>query len=80
MITLTPLSTPADFRRTFKLSLSRTNVIVGRASKNADKGLVADVDNAWFDSPIMSRKHASFSLSSDSQEVLPAPGSPDASS
>ncbi|MCJ1358156.1 MAG: hypothetical protein MMC33_008154 [Icmadophila ericetorum] len=31
---------------------------VGRASKTAIKGLVAARDNAWFESPIMSRVHA----------------------
>jgi hypothetical protein len=31
---------------------------IGRASKVPSKGLAAEVDNAWFDSPVMSREHA----------------------
>lgn len=37
--------------------------------RNADKGLVAGTDNAWFDSPIMSRKHAAFGIDTASQSI-----------
>lgn len=64
-ITLTPLtirSDPDDFVRILRINPSKTTIVVGRASKNVDKGLVAAKQNAWFDSPIMSRKHAVFSI------------------
>lgn len=35
---------------------------IGRASKVPTKGFVAASDNAWFDSPVMSRGHAELSV------------------
>lgn len=35
---------------------------VGRASKSVNKGIVGAMDNAWFDSPVMSRNHAELTL------------------
>jgi pSer/pThr/pTyr-binding forkhead associated (FHA) protein len=57
VVTLTPLDS-LDFPRVFILDPSRMSIEIGRASKTASKGLAAAVDNAWFDSPIMSRSHA----------------------
>jgi pSer/pThr/pTyr-binding forkhead associated (FHA) protein len=34
------------------------SILVGRASKNEAKGMVASSDNAYIDSPVVSRKHA----------------------
>lgn len=73
IITLTPLTTrsdPHDFIRVLKINPSDTTVVVGRASKNVDKGLVAARENAWFDSPIMSRKHAVFSINSEAKAAF----------
>lgn len=33
---------------------------IGRASKCVAKGISGAEDNAWFDSPVMSRTHAEF--------------------
>lgn len=64
LITLTPLGASHHERpRVFSITSSRTGVDVGRASKNESKGLIAAKDNAWFDSPIMSRQHARFTVS-----------------
>lgn len=35
-----------------------TPLVIGRTSKNLDKGLLAGPDNAYFDSPVVSREHA----------------------
>ena len=64
IITLTPLSSPGDFVRKLELCSTKSRVIVGRASNNKTKKILADKDNAWFDSPIMSRQHAMLSMSS----------------
>ena len=64
VITLTPLGAPEDETpRTFAITPVKNYVDVGRASKNESKGLIAAKDNAWFDSPIMSRQHARFTVS-----------------
>ena len=64
IITLTPLSSPGDFARKLELCSTKSRIIVGRASNNKTKKILADKDNAWFDSPIMSRQHAMLSMSS----------------
>ncbi|KAI8958519.1 hypothetical protein F5Y11DRAFT_336023 [Daldinia sp. FL1419] len=45
-------------KRQFILSTQNPSVRIGRASKVPTKGFVASIDNAWFDSPVMSRAHA----------------------
>jgi hypothetical protein len=44
--------------RRITLNSDNSIVTVGRASKVSTKGFVAGIDNAWFDSPVMSRLHA----------------------
>ena len=44
--------------RRIVLSQAAPTQQIGRASKVSTKGLTAAVDNAWFDSPVMSRDHA----------------------
>lgn len=65
VITLTPLGAPHEETRRLTINDTVKQVEVGRASKNADKRLIAAKDNAWFDSPIMSRQHAKFSATAD---------------
>lgn len=58
-VTLTALNasiSPAE--RVFTLSPDRLSIPIGRASKSISKGLLGATDNAWFDSPVMSRDHA----------------------
>ncbi|KAK8024362.1 fha domain protein [Apiospora rasikravindrae] len=43
---------------------------IGRASKVATKGFVATPDNAWFDSPVMSRTHAELIAHLDTKTLL----------
>ena len=64
MVTLVPIGAPLEFVRVFHLNINKKEMDIGRASRNAAKGLTAAEDNAWFDSPIMSRQHAKFSLPS----------------
>lgn len=64
VVTLTPIGAPYELERVFSLNLVTEQVGIGRASRNPAKGLTAAGDNAWFDSPIMSRQHAKFSLPS----------------
>ena len=44
--------------RTITLTEVNNTLPIGRASKVATKGFIAAADNAWFDSPVMSRNHA----------------------
>ena len=63
-IKLTPLGHgEEENHRVIKLNNENQEVAVGRASKNPQKGLLADFDNAWFDYPILSRTHAKFTAS-----------------
>ncbi|RYP76236.1 hypothetical protein DL769_003666 [Monosporascus sp. CRB-8-3] len=50
-----------------RLTFTRQNptIAIGRASKVSSKGFVAAADNAWFDSPVMSREHAELSVDFD---------------
>jgi hypothetical protein len=68
---LTPLGAPEEFTRRLTVNETIRYVEVGRASKNAEKGLVAGRENAWFDSPIMSRQHAKFSIKPSKVRDLP---------
>jgi pSer/pThr/pTyr-binding forkhead associated (FHA) protein len=45
------------------------SVIIGRASKSADKGFIASAGNAWFHSPVMSRLHARLSANMDDRKI-----------
>lgn len=47
-----------------RLTFTRNNpmISIGRASKVSSKGFVAAADNAWFDSPVMSRGHAELTV------------------
>jgi pSer/pThr/pTyr-binding forkhead associated (FHA) protein len=38
---------------------------IGRASKSVSKGLLGAADNAWFDSPVMSRNHAEIAFDAE---------------
>ncbi|KAK3899858.1 hypothetical protein C8A05DRAFT_17777, partial [Staphylotrichum tortipilum] len=53
------------------LTLTRSNntLTVGRASKVSTKGFIAALDNAWFDSPVMSRQHAQFVADMGSKKI-----------
>ncbi|KAL8668375.1 MAG: hypothetical protein Q9168_006993 [Polycauliona sp. 1 TL-2023] len=53
-----------DLTRVIPLSPSAEPIFIGRASKTASKGLVAASENAWFDSPIMSRQHGKIFMTS----------------
>ncbi|CAK7225974.1 hypothetical protein SEUCBS140593_006084 [Sporothrix eucalyptigena] len=56
-----PTGTPAaedQLVRHIRLTAEKPKVNVGRASKTVSKGLVPAVDNAYFDSPVVSRAHA----------------------
>ncbi|KAI1466148.1 uncharacterized protein F4812DRAFT_436098 [Daldinia caldariorum] len=53
-------------KRQFVLSRQNPSIRIGRASKVPTKGFVASIDNAWFDSPVMSRNHAELVLDLDS--------------
>ncbi|KAI0137783.1 hypothetical protein F4776DRAFT_621149 [Hypoxylon sp. NC0597] len=53
-------------KRQFLLSCQTPSIRIGRASKVPTKGFVASIDNAWFDSPVMSRQHAELVLDCES--------------
>jgi pSer/pThr/pTyr-binding forkhead associated (FHA) protein len=48
--------------RTIILNPNRLTIPIGRASKSLSKGILGATDNAWFDSPVMSRDHAEMCL------------------
>jgi pSer/pThr/pTyr-binding forkhead associated (FHA) protein len=54
---------PAE--RIITLNPDRPTIPVGRASKSISKGLLGAVDNAWFDSPVMSRDHAEITIDAE---------------
>ncbi|CAK7204531.1 hypothetical protein SEUCBS139899_007289 [Sporothrix eucalyptigena] len=61
LVSLMPTGTPAaedQLVRHIRLTAEKPKVNVGRASKTVSKGLVPAVDNAYFDSPVVSRAHA----------------------
>ena len=66
-IVLSPLDN--SLARKFTLNPSKSFIEIGRASKTASKGLAAAKDNAWFDSPIMSRSHAELVVVTDPVRV-----------
>ncbi|MCJ1437652.1 hypothetical protein MMC27_007039 [Xylographa pallens] len=68
LITLKPLD--YSLERTFQLNPAKSFIEIGRASKTASKGLAAAKDNAWFESPIMSRSHAELTLVTGPERVL----------
>ncbi|KAL8852285.1 MAG: hypothetical protein Q9221_002780 [Calogaya cf. arnoldii] len=53
-----------DYTRVITLNPSADPIFIGRASKTTSKGLVAAPENAWFDSPIMSRQHGKIFMTS----------------
>lgn len=63
-IRMTPLGQDeAENNRVITINRDKKEVEIGRASKNAHKGLTVGSDNAWFDYPILSRTHAKFTAS-----------------
>ncbi|OTB00862.1 hypothetical protein M426DRAFT_26208 [Hypoxylon sp. CI-4A] len=60
------LHVPPHPKRQFTLSRKSPHIRIGRASKVPSKGFVSLTDNAWFDSPVMSRQHAEIYLDYDS--------------
>jgi hypothetical protein len=69
IITLT--ASAGDFvTRNLTLTPDSDIIPIGRASKSVNKNILGAVDNAWFDSPVMSREHAKMSLKSDHNEPV----------
>ncbi|KAE8453084.1 hypothetical protein EG329_012271 [Mollisiaceae sp. DMI_Dod_QoI] len=69
-ITLTALDgnvTPVE--RILILEPSSPTAPIGRASKSISKGLFSAVDNAWFDSPVMSREHAQITMNAEDKII-----------
>jgi hypothetical protein len=56
-------------KRQITFTKDRDVVPVGRSSKIATKGFVAGTDNAWFDSPVMSRLHAQLGARMDDNKI-----------
>ncbi|EPE08183.1 fha domain protein [Ophiostoma piceae UAMH 11346] len=52
-------------RRTFELSSDNKKIIIGRSSKTISKGLIPAANNGYFDSPVVSREHASIEADLD---------------
>jgi hypothetical protein len=70
-IKLTPLGRDEEENhRVIKLNDTKKEADIGRASKNAHKGLLAGPTNAWFDYPILSRTHAKFTFSSQNRVCM----------
>lgn len=56
--------------RIFYLNPDRCMIPIGRASKSASKGLLGAGDNAWFDSPVMSRHHAQMTFDAENKNIV----------
>ncbi|GAB1315084.1 FHA domain-containing protein [Madurella fahalii] len=63
-----PPNLPFPERRII-LNRGKSSIAIGRASKVSSKGFVAAQDNAWFDSPVMSRHHAEIAVNVDTKKV-----------
>ncbi|KAF4973813.1 hypothetical protein FSARC_6 [Fusarium sarcochroum] len=72
LITLSSVDAPTKFafpnRRIF-LSKEKPSIEIGRTSKR-NVSFEAAKNNAWFDSAVMSRKHALFTLDAENQRVF----------
>ncbi|KAK0626914.1 hypothetical protein B0T14DRAFT_122057 [Immersiella caudata] len=55
--------------RHIMLDAAKNSIIIGRASKTSSKGFLAEKDNGWFDSAVMSRKHAEIKADVDTLKV-----------
>ncbi|KAA8571498.1 hypothetical protein EYC84_001498 [Monilinia fructicola] len=55
--------------RTLNLTPTQRVAKIGRASKSPNKGLQGATDNAWFDSPVMSRNHAEIIYSPSEKSI-----------
>ncbi|KAI9048669.1 hypothetical protein LZ554_007500 [Drepanopeziza brunnea f. sp. 'monogermtubi'] len=55
--------------RTIALNHKNNSVPIGRASKTVNKGILAAEDNAWFDSPVVSRNHAKLKMDFNSKKL-----------
>ncbi|KAL8904355.1 MAG: hypothetical protein Q9207_003334 [Kuettlingeria erythrocarpa] len=64
VVTLTPRNEKSDVKRIITFDAPDTPIIIGRASKTTSKGLVGLPENAWFNSPIMSREHGKMFMTS----------------
>ena len=70
-VTLTALNGDLSIaERTLTLTAKDNVIPVGRASKSVTKGILGAVDNAWFDSPVMSRNHATIEFDSENRVCL----------
>ncbi|OJD13187.1 hypothetical protein AJ78_06330 [Emergomyces pasteurianus Ep9510] len=69
-VTLTPLNfeDPIE-RRFFTLSSGTDEIVIGRSSKVPTKALSPARDNAWFDSRVMSRRHAIITVCPQKKEL-----------
>jgi hypothetical protein len=55
--------------RCIVLHPGKDSITIGRASKISTKGFIASTENAWFDSPVMSRLHARLSAKMDDRKI-----------
>jgi hypothetical protein len=55
--------------RHIMLDATNNTIVIGRASKTSSKGFLAEPDNGWFDSAVMSRKHAEIKADVDTKKV-----------
>ncbi|RKF59370.1 putative fha domain protein [Erysiphe neolycopersici] len=70
-ITFTSLNdTIFPVKRVITLDSQVSKITVSRASKSSSKSLHSAGDNAWFDSPVMSRDHAEISLDPECETLL----------
>ncbi|KAK7423637.1 hypothetical protein QQZ08_008992 [Neonectria magnoliae] len=71
LVTLTSFDPPSSFsfpNRRFFLTKEKPSMDIGRTSKR-NSSFEAARNNAWFDSPVMSRDHAQFMLDVEKQKV-----------
>lgn len=71
-VVLKPINLGHNFPRTFTLSADNPEFRIGRASKRDVKNRTAATDNGWFDSGVMSREHATFSICPEKKVAAPS--------
>ncbi|EEH50339.2 uncharacterized protein PADG_06418 [Paracoccidioides brasiliensis Pb18] len=69
-VTLTLLNSKCSVGpRVLTLSSDTEKIVIGRSSKATNKKLVPAQNNAWFDSRVMSRTHATITICSQKQQA-----------
>ena len=69
LVSMKLISLDGDVDRNLHLRFPDTRIVVGRASKNAATAMMASGTNAWIESPVTSREHATLKIGRSAERV-----------